>query len=121
MTSFLISWFTLAFAVWATAKLMPSIELRSPASALAVAAVFGLLNFFLGKIFLVLAGFATLGIAWLLSFITRWLIDALLLKMTGGVLESFRVETYGSALLGALLMSGIGTLAQWLLTLSGIV
>ena len=119
--SFLLSWLVLALAVWATAALMPSVQLRDFPSAVITAAVFGLLNFFLGWLFMVVFGIVTLGIAWLLSFVTRWLIDAILLKLTDSLFEGFHIETFGSALLAALLMSGFGTLGQWLLASLGVV
>ena len=119
--SFLLSWFVLAVAVWLTASLLAGVRVKSFSSAIIVAAVFGLLNFFLGWVFMFLFGIVTFGIAWLLSFITQRLIDAILLKMTDGMLDSFEVENFGSALLAALLMSGLGTLGQWILALVGLI
>lgn len=123
MISILLSWLVLAFAVWLTAKLLPSVELDGPVNALIVAAVFGLLNIFLGWLMWLLAGLFTLGLAWfwIFAFLTRWFIDAILLKLTDGMVSSFRVRTFGSALLAALLMSGFGTLGEWLLQFGGVI
>ncbi|MFB6374941.1 MAG: hypothetical protein ABEN55_17885 [Bradymonadaceae bacterium] len=52
---------------------------------------------------------------------TRWLIDAILLKFTDAMLGDFRVQSFGSALLAALCMSAFGTIGQWLLMLLGVV
>lgn len=119
--SFLLSWLVLAAAVWLTAELLAGVRLKSFSSAIGVAAVFGLLNFFLGWLFMFFFGIVTLGIAWLLSFVTRWLVDAIILKMTDGIFDSFEIEDFGTALLAALLMSGFGTLGQWLLALVGLI
>ena len=119
--SFLLSWLVLAAAVWLTATLLAGVQIKNFSSAIFVAAVFGLLNFFLGWLFMFVFGIVTLGIAWLLSFVTRWFVDAILLKMTDGVIESFEIENFGTALLASLLMSGFGTLGQWLLTLIGLI
>lgn len=121
MISLIVSWLILAFAVWLTARLLPSVELDDFGDAIAVAAVFGLLNLVLGEILFVLFSFVTLGLAWLFAFVTRWLIDALLLKLTGGFLQGFRVDGFGSALLAALVMSGLGTLLQGLASWIGVV
>ncbi len=119
--SFLLSWLVLAAAVWVTAELLPSVEVRSFWSALVVAAVFGVLNFFLGWLFFVVFGIVTLGIAWLLSFVTRWLIDAIILTFTDKLIGDFRVESFGSALIAALVMSLLGTIGQGLLAWGGLV
>lgn len=123
MISILLSWLVLAFAVWITAKLLPSVDLDGPVNALIVAAVFGLLNIFLGWLMWLLAGLFTLGLAWfwIFAFLTRWFIDAILLKLTDGMVSSFRVRTFGAALLAALLMSGFGTLGEWLLQFGGVI
>lgn len=119
--SFLLSWLVLAVAVWATAAMLPSVEVRSFPKAIIVAGLFGLMNFFLGWLFLFFFGVITLGIAWLLSFITRWIIDAIFLTFVDSLVDDFKVEGFGSALLAALLMSGFGTIGQWLLMLLGLI
>jgi putative membrane protein len=118
--SFILSWLVLALAVWVTAELMPSVHVRSFKNALIVAAVFGILNFFLGKLFFVFFGVVTLGIAWLLSFVTRWLIDAIILSFTDSLIGDFRVDSFGSALIAAAIMSLLGTAGQWALVLVGL-
>lgn len=110
----LIHWLILSFAVYATAALLPGIQLKSGKSALIVAVVFGLLNFLLGKLLFIIFSVVTLGVAWLLAFITRWLIDALILRWTSQLTDHIRVDGFGSALLGALLMALFGTLGQWI-------
>lgn len=121
MTSFLVSWLVLSVAVWATAKLLPGVELEGFASSFFVAAIFGLMNFLFGWLLWLAFGVLTLGLGWLLWFITRWFVDAVLLKLTDGVLESFRIRSFGTALLAALLMSGFGTLGEWLLHFAGVI
>ena len=79
---FLLSWLILTVAVWITAAVLPGIHVKSFGDALLVAAVFGVLNFFLGWIFFTVFTVATLGLAWLLAFVTRWIINAIILKIT---------------------------------------
>lgn len=121
MSSFLISWFVLSVAVWVTATLLPGVELEGFVSSFFVSAVFGLLNFLFGWLLWFALGVVTLGIGWLLWFVTRWIVDAILLKLTDGVMESFRIRSFGTALVAALLMSGFGTLAESLLHYAGVV
>ena len=67
----ILSWLILSFAVWVTDALLPGFHVKNWKSALIVAAIFGLLNFLLGWLFFAVFTVATLGIAWLLAFITR--------------------------------------------------
>jgi|SRR5690625_1694134 len=113
--SLVLSWLILSFAVWLTSVILPGFHVKNFTSALLVAAIFGILNFFLGWLLFVFFTIATLGIAWLLAFITRWIIDALLLKLTDNLTDHLRIDSFGWALGGALSMSLIGTLGEWLI------
>ena len=110
---FLLSWLILTIAVWVTAAVLPGVHVKSFGSSFLVAALFGILNFFLGWIFFVVFTVATLGIAWLLAFITRWIINAIILKITDSLTDKLTVDSFGWALVAALMMSAIGTLGQW--------
>lgn len=114
--SILLSWLILTLAVWLTAVLLPGFHVKSFTGALAVAAIFGVLNFLLGWLLFAVFTIATLGLAWLLAFITRWIINALLLKLTDSLTDQLTIDSFKWALGGALLMSALGTLGQWLIT-----
>jgi putative membrane protein len=115
--SIVLSWLVLTLAVWLTAVVLPGFHVKSFGSAILVAAIFGVLNFLLGWLFFVVFTIATLGIAWLLAFITRWIINAILLKITDAVTDRLTIDSFGWALGGALMMSVIGTLGEWLVRL----
>jgi putative membrane protein len=57
---------------------------------------------------------ATLGLALLFAFLTRWIINAILLKITASLTDQLSIDSFGWALGGALLMSALGTAGQWL-------
>lgn len=111
----LISWLILAVSVWVTAAILPGVKLKSFGSAFWVAAIFGVLNLLLGWLFFTVFAIATLGIALLLAFITRWIIDAILLMITSKVSDALEVDGFKWALIASLFMSVLGTLGQWLL------
>ena len=113
--SLLLSWLVLSFAVWLTAVLLPGFHVKNFVSAVIVAAVFGVLNFLVGWLLFALLTVVTLGLAWLLAFITRWIIDAILLLVTDRLTDHLKIDSVGWALGGALMMSVIGTLGEWLL------
>ncbi len=110
----LLSWLILTVAVYLTAAILPGFHVKSFGGAFLVSAVFGVLNFFLGWIFFVLFAIGTLGIALLLAFITRWIIDAIVLKITDAVSDTLTIDSFGWALGGAALMSFLGTLGEWM-------
>jgi putative membrane protein len=110
----LLSWLILSFAVWLTATILPGFHVKSFGSAILVAAIFGVLNFLLGWILFAIFTVATLGLAWLLAFITRWIINAILLKLTDALTDHLTIDSFAWALGGALMMSVIGTVGEML-------
>jgi len=105
----LISWLILTVAVWATAAVLPGFHVKDFKGALIVSAIFGLLNFLLGWLLFLVFTVATLGLAWLLAFITRWLINALLLKLTDQLTDHLKIDSFGWALGGAFVISVVAT------------
>ena len=111
----LLSWAILSLAVWVTAAVLPGFHVKSFSGAFGVAAIFGVLNFFLGWLFFTFFAIGTLGIALFLAFITRCIINAILLKITDAISDSLKIDSFGWALGGALMMSILGTLGESLL------
>ena len=111
----LISWLILSVCVWATAAVVPGFKVRDFKSAVLVAAVFGLLNFFLGWLLFAVFTVATLGLAWLFAFLTRWLINALLLMLTDRLTDHLKIDSFKWALVGALVISVVGAVITWVL------
>jgi putative membrane protein len=109
----LMSWLVLSISVWLTAAILPGFRVNGFGGAIKAAAIFGILNWLLGQFIFVVLGIATLGIGFLLAFLTRWFVMALLLKFADALSSNFKIDSFGTAVLGALLMSGIGTLAEY--------
>lgn len=112
--SLILSWLILSLAVWVTAVVLPGFHVKSPGSAILVAALFGVLNFLLGWLFFAVLTIATLGLAWLFAFITRWIINAIILKITDALTDRLTIDSFAWALGGALMMSALGTIGEWL-------
>lgn len=111
----LLSWLILTIAFWLTAMVLPGFHVKSFGSAIVVAAIFGVLNVLIGWLLFGVIGIATLGIGFLLAFLTRWVVNAILLKLTDAITDRLTIDSFGNALLGALVISLIGTAAEWLL------
>jgi putative membrane protein len=111
----LLEWFVLSLAVWVTSMVLPGFHVKNFVSAIWVAALFGIINFLVGWFFFALFTVFTLGIAYLLAFITRWIIDAIVLKIVDKMSDSLEIDGFRWALGAALMMSLLGTLGEWLL------
>jgi putative membrane protein len=115
LTTLLISWLVLTLIVLLTAAIVPGVTVRGFGGALVVAALFGLLNVAIGWLLFIAIGFGTLGLGFLLAFLTRWIVDAILLKLVDALSRSIEIVSFGHALLAAMVMSGLGTLAEWIM------
>jgi putative membrane protein len=109
----LITWLLLTLAVLATAWIIPGFKIRGIGSAVLVAALFGVLNVLIGWLLFAVIGIATLGLGFLLAFVTRWIVNAILLKIVDGLTSHLSIRSFGTALVAALVMSGLGTLFEW--------
>lgn len=108
----LLTWLVLAIAVWLTAAILPGFKVNGFWGAIKAAAVFGTLNWLLGWLFFVMLGIVTLGIGFLLAFITRWIVMAVILRLSDKLSSSIQIDGFGTALLGALLMTALGSLVE---------
>jgi len=110
----LLTWFLLTIAVWLTAAILPGFKVTGFWGAVKAAAVFGALNWLLGWFFFVVLSIVTLGIGYVLAFITHWIVMAIILKLSDKVSSSIEINGFGTALLGALIMTVIDTAAEHL-------
>jgi putative membrane protein len=107
MKGLLIRWLVLTFAIMITAHLIEGIEVKGFASALFAAAVLGILNAVFRPILIIL----TLPINILTLGLFTFVINAILLMMTSGVIGGFEVHGFWAAVLGSLVIS----LISWFL------
>lgn len=102
MKPFLIRWASTTFAVWIATALVPGITADTPGALIWAGLLLGILNAVVRPVLLVLS----LPLI-LLSFgLAIPVINALLLHFVGGGwIEGFHVDGFGSALLGAIVIS----------------
>ena len=112
--SLILSFLILSGAVLLISALVPGIRVRGFKSAMAVAAIYGLLNFALFKVLifitfpLVILKVLTLGLFGIVM-------NAVLLMITDKLLDGFEIKGFGSALLGAAGISLVNLLVGFLL------
>lgn len=108
MRGLLLRWLILTLAIVTAAYLIDGIQVEGFLSAFFAAAVLGILNALLRPVLIIL----TLPINILTLGLFTFIINALLLKMTSGVIPGFEVQGFWPAILGALVISVVG----WLLS-----
>lgn len=112
MMSALWSLLVLTAAMGLSAALLPGFKVRGKWGVLKVALIFGVLNWALGKLVFFAIGVGTLGLGFLLAFATRWLVTALLLKLTDALTETLELDGFKTAFLAALIVSATGSIAE---------
>jgi putative membrane protein len=108
MKGLFIRWLILTLAILAAAYLFEGIEVSSFLSAFFAAAVLGILNAFFRPVLILL----TLPINLLTLGLFTFVVNALLLMLTSGIISGFHVQGFWSAVFGSLVISVV----SWLLT-----
>jgi len=102
----LLKWLLSATALMALSELHPGIEVAHFAVALSAALAIGLLNLLLRPLLVLLTLPVTLVSLGLFVFV----INAFLFWMAAKLLNDFRVNSFGDALVGSLIYSALGML-----------
>ena len=119
--SMLISWLVLTFSFVVTSRLLDGFTLKGGlGSQLFVAAIFAILDVLLGGFLFVALGIGTLGLGFLLSFLTRLVVGAILLKITDAMTSRLTVKSFGTAFVAALVMSVVASVTEYVLGQLGI-
>lgn len=114
--SLLLTWIILTLGLFVASKVLDGMKIKGGiGSHLLVSALFGLLNVVLGGFLFHAIGIGTLGLGYLLGFITRLIVTALMLVLVDKLSDRLKIETFGTAVLAALIVSIVGTLAEWAL------
>ncbi|MCX4243328.1 phage holin family protein [Paraliomyxa miuraensis] len=114
LESLLLSWIVLSLIIAITAAVIPGVNVRGFWGVVLVAALFGVLNVVIGWSLFVLIGIGTLGLGFLLAFVTRIVVNAILLKLVDALTTQLTITDFRYALLAAVVMSGLGTLMEWM-------
>jgi putative membrane protein len=91
----------LTVTVLALARFLPGVRIKSIGSALLVAVIFSLLNFFFAwiiKVALFVPAILTLG---LLFLVLPFIVNTILLWLTDKLLSAFEIDSFGSLLVSA--------------------
>jgi putative membrane protein len=106
----LLHWILSAIALWIVAHFVPGIYVSGPKAALIAALVIGLINATLGLLLKIITfplTILTLGLFW-------FVINALMLELAAKFVDGFMVRGFIPALIGAVLMSLVSSVLQWI-------
>ncbi len=106
----LLHWILSAVAVWIVAHVVPGISVSGPVAALIAALVIGLVNATLGLLLKIITfplTILTLGLFW-------FVINALMLELAAAFVRGFEVRGFVPALIGAVVLSLVSSVLQWL-------
>jgi uncharacterized membrane protein YvlD (DUF360 family) len=115
VTSILLSWVTASLGLWFAAKVLDGVRLTSPIDAIWAGALLGILQALLGTFIFVLLGIGTLGLGFLLWFITRWIASAIVILITAALSSRLEVRGFVPALITAFIVAVTGSVVRWVL------
>lgn len=115
MPGFLVRLLIAAVGLWLAQALVPGVEIRGTGTLFVAALLLGIVNAFV-RPFLV---FLTFPITVVTLGLFLWVINAAMLGLVARLLDGFTLHGFGSALLGALVVSITSWIASWYVAPSG--
>lgn len=115
MPGFLVRLLIAALGLWLAQALVPGVEIHGAGTLLVAALLLGIVNAFVRPAIVLL----TLPITVLTLGLFLWVVNAAMLSLVAALLEGFTLRGFGSALLGALIVSLTGWIASWYVGPSG--
>ena len=115
MPGFLLRLVIAALGLWLAHALIPGVEIHGAGTLLLAALMLGIVNAFV-RPFLV---FLTFPITVVTLGLFLWVINAAMLGLVARLLDGFTLAGFGSALLGALVVSLTSWIASWYVGPSG--
>jgi len=106
----LLNWILSALALWIVAHFVRGFHVSGPVAALIAALVIGFVNATVGLLLKIITfplTLLTLGIFWLV-------INAAMIELAAAFVPGFRVDTFGAAFWGAIVLSIVNMILRWL-------
>lgn len=107
--SILLSWASATLGLWVASKVLSGVHLASFVDAIWAGALLGVLQWLLYWPLFIALGLGTLGIGFLLFFITRWIVSALVILLTAALSSRLEVRGFWNALVTAFMVAAAGS------------
>lgn len=108
MLYLIVSWFLGALSLMIVAHVVPGFVVHNFSAALVAALVIGLINSTLGVLLKIL----TLPLTIVTFGLFLFVVNALILRMASGVVSGFTVESFGAAIVGAIVLALVSTILR---------
>lgn len=109
----LVTWVVTTLSLFVASRVLDGLTLKGGViSHFYVAAMFGILNVLLGQLIFFLIGIGTLGIGFILAFVTHLVATAIVLLIVNALSSRLRVKNFKTAFLAALIMSITASVAE---------
>ena len=115
MPGFLVRLVIAALGLWLAQALIAGVEIRGAGTLVVAALLLGIVNAFVRPLLVLL----TFPITIVTLGLFLWVINAAMLGLVAALLDGFTLHGFGSALLGALVVSITGWIASWYVGPSG--
>jgi putative membrane protein len=115
VSGFLVRLLVAAAGLWLAQALVPGVEIHGTGTLLVAALLLGIVNAFVRPLIVLL----TLPITIVTLGLFLWVINAAMLGLVARLLDGFTLHGFGSALLGALIVSLTSWIASWYVGSSG--
>ena len=100
----------LSVAIFVVANFLPGITIKGPGTAVIVAVVYSLINFFLGWLFI----FLSIPLVIITFGLFIFVINAFLLWITDRLIDDFKINSFGTTLVAAFLITVIDSGLHWI-------
>lgn len=112
----LVSWLSVSLGLWVADKFLKDFRIEGGiGSYLLLGAVVGALHLLLGWFLFGVLVVVTLGIGYLVNFITRLVVTAIVLKLADALSQRFTIRGFLPAFYAAALMSLVSMGVDWVL------
>ena len=115
MYGFVVRLLIAAAGLWLAQALVPGVEIHGTGTLFVAALLLGIVNAFVRPLIVLL----TLPITVVTLGLFLWVINAAMLGLVARLLDGFTLHGFGSALLGALIVSLTSWIASWYVGSSG--
>lgn len=115
MSGFLVRLLIAALGLWLAQALVPGVEIHGAGTLFVAALLLGVVNAVVRPLIVLL----TLPITVVTLGLFLWVVNAMMLGLVAALLDGFTLAGFGSALLGALVVSFTGWIASWYVGSSG--
>lgn len=109
----LLGWLSATLGLWVAAQIVPGVRLATFGDAVWAGALLGVLQALLTGPIFVLLGLGTLGLGFLLWFITRWIASGIVILLASALSSRLEVRGFLAALSTAFLVALAGSVVRW--------